>query len=664
MSIVNPVLPNTSADIARIAFSLFVYVADIDRNITPQEVRRFQVLLNDTKWVNNYDLEAGLRDLKERYSTFWSNYEDGIFPTDAQAIAETLDRVQRYVGEERTKQLKGALGRFLSLLDRGSFGVNLGQKNNPARVQAKNELATILLRGALSPVSDPVDAVPLAGSAGVTLPSFSVSAKSSPLQPALVQPLLPTPSTPIFNEAAERIGLKQGTPWPELSPPTPLPAQEQARYEQPEAMPAKQPHLRLDECTNWAGRTKVYCVSVVAETHDTKTYNFVGDRGTVFHYRPGQAMMLEVTVDGVTLRRTYTISSSPSRPYVISITVKKMPMGRMSNWLFEKMVPGTECTVSGPFGKFGCHDHSDEKLLLMAAGSGVTPLMSMLRWLADLALGREVIFIYNVSTPADIIFHQELLHLSTRLGNCMRLVIVPSATSVGVPWHGNTGRLSEMLIMSHVPDLAERETFVCGPPGYMASARSILLSLGLPNERYHTETFGSAKAQAPAVVVPPSQSAVLPVVSTGTPFRQASTAVVVPQRTPSMPKAASQPALSATKHDATPSLLLNGTKNYAASPSAMAPVANATKPHVIIENTGGRFSVAGDQTILDAAEEAGIHLDHSCRSGNCGTCKMYRVYGDVQMEPGHCLTSVEVDAGYVLTCVARPTGSANITLKA
>lgn len=613
----NPVLANTSAEVARIAFSLFVYVADIDRNISAQEVRRFQVLLNDTAWVDNIDLKAGLLDLKDRYSSFWANYEDGVFATDAKAIAEALERVQRYIGDERGKQLKIAFGRFLVLLDRGSFGVKLGQKDNPARIQAKKELATILLGG------KPPTLLPAPGEAHDVI-SVNASFSASPAPP----PLQACPDRALEAETVRSVPEPDMRPSPPPEISAPIVAEAAQHIDVPSAMSS---HPRPDEGKVWPGRIRLRCVSVVAETHDTKTYSFVGEPGTLFHYRPGQAITIEVPIQSRVLRRSYTISSSPSRPYLLSITVKKVAMGWMSNWLYDNMVPGVECMASGPFGKFSCLDHAAPKMLFLAAGSGVTPLMSMLRWLADMAHEVDVVFIYNVSTPADIIFHQELLHLATRFGHRLRLVIVPVSPAVGIPWQGSTGRLSDMLIRSNVPDLEDREVFVCGPAGYMAAAKALLLSAGLPEARYHQEAFGSAKAEAISVKAPSPP----PVPAATAPTKPMS--LTPPVAMPVIPVAATPVSKSASP-------------------------AIGDKPQVLVESTGHRFAVSAGQTILEAAEESGISLEHSCRAGNCGACKMRRVSGEVHMAGGHCLSEDEVNAGHILTCIAQPSGTGIVTL--
>lgn len=645
MSMMDPVVPNVSAEIARVSFSLFVHVADIEKSITAQEVRRFQVLLNDTSWLGNEDLKTGLTELKERYTSFWSNYEDGVFSTDIKSIAEALERVHRYVGDQRAKQLKAALGRFLLLLDRGSFGVKLGQKDNPQRAQAKNELAALLL-----------DKHPLA---------------------------LPAPDPHITREdesAAAAVLLKQ----PEIVPPAataivPPPPKMEAQPALPSgeltSAPSQliQAHKSPDQFKIWPGKTKLVCVSVTAETHDVKTYEFVCQPGTLFHYQPGQAITIEVPVQGTILRRTYTISSSPSRPYTLSITVKKVPMGWMSNWLFDNMRPGVECMASGPFGKFSCTNFPAQKLLFVAGGSGITPLMSMLRWIADLAYNVDVTFINNVSTPSDVIFQQELLHLSTRLGTRLRLSIIPAAPSPGIPWHGPTGRINDMLFKSHVPDLGQREVFVCGPPGYMAAVKSVLISLGLSSNRYHQEAFGTAG--------PASQSS--PSIPSGTASQGPGGTVISgkhPKAASPTPATTAQASLVVRSNDAQASPALTPITQIPTAVAAMAPPrltipvqqgqlkptpANAVatapthsaKPQVSIAGSGERFSVSAGQTILEAAEAAGVSLDYSCRAGSCGSCKLRKVSGEVEMDEHSCLSDGEIGAGYVLTCVGRALGA-------
>jgi len=641
MTMMNPIVPNTHVDISRLIFSMFVFVADKDKNITGQDIRNFHSLLNETEWMQSDDLRRSLLELKDRYSSFWASYEDGVFNIDSAFIDEEVKRLRQELGPDRANHLLRDLHRFLQRLEGGSSRSKSGA-GDQGRAQARSELIFLLDGGG--------------GRHTVGMEKSDLGSETA-LEHALAAEVLAA-AVPSWPAAC-------------LSP---------------------------SETGIWAaGKTKVRCVSVINETHDTKTYVFVAKTPTLFHYKPGQFLTLEVPVDGSVLRRSYTISSSPSRPYTLSITVKKVPMGWMSNWLFNHMVEGLECTAIGPAGKFTCVDHPAEKLLFLAAGSGITPTMSMLRWLADTSTKADIVFINNARTPNDIIFHQELLHLSARLGDRMRLAIVPSGVPAGTHWHGPVGHFSEGLLRLFAPDFAERETFVCGPPGYMGAAKALLMSLGLQANRYHYESFGgsgpapskparvaAAPAQAahpqPAATqpkVPPSAS---PVGSSRIPFptesMPAKTAIASTVSSRTAANSASSPQIVATVSMA--SLL---SKPVAAAVSAAPRAVSAFAPKmepmssqkagnaqdsksaatITVRGSGASFPAKPGQTILEAAEAAGLTLEHLCRSGVCGSCRMRKVSGLVKLDDCSLLSEAEIGEDHVLTCVSRPIGDITIS---
>ncbi|WP_052675522.1 2Fe-2S iron-sulfur cluster-binding protein [Agrobacterium arsenijevicii] len=597
---------SASIYIARIAFSMFVYVADVEKDITAQEVRRFQTLLKETAWSENPDLLEAFEELREKYSTFWSAYEDGRLAVTSASISEAMAHVSLLVGETRDKKLRKDLSRFLERLEGGIYGVKLLQGDQKAKAQARKELHRIV-----GHVPD--------------------NLRKPALQPELEQPEVTRPA--LVARAPEAKAPVQ-TPAP-----APLPTSAPT--------PAQAAGIRLWQ----AGKTRVRCVSIVQETHDTKTYNFVAEPQVLFHFKPGQFVTIEIDLNSQILRRSYTISSSPSRPYLLSITVKKVPMGWMSNWLFENMTEGMECTVSGPAGKFTCADHMAPKMLFLAAGSGITPCMSMLRWLADTPTTTDVVFINSVRTPADIIFHQELLYLSTRLGSRLRLAILPGAPSPGLPWNGPIGSLNADLLRGYAPDYLKREVFTCGPPGFMDFARSLLQKMDFPLRHYHQESFGpagpaAAVAQAaPAAPAPASPPAPPPPPKTAF---VASTAVASVEAPKPIPAAI------------TPRAILS-------PPASVAPPARTVAakggPNIEIKHSGERFAPEAGQTILEAAEANGVNLTHSCRAGVCGACKMRAVSGEVEMDGGHCLSNDDLADGLVLTCVGRARGEVVLSLQ-
>ncbi|SAL40966.1 ferredoxin oxidoreductase [Caballeronia peredens] len=233
------------------------------------------------------------------------------------------------------------------------------------------------------------------------------------------------------------------------------------------------------------------CCRVIDETHDVRTFQFRTDDGLPVRFEPGQFMTVSASARGRPVERCYTISSPPTRPYLLSITVKRVAGGVMSNWLHEDMRPGCRLQAYGPSGTFTPTVSSAPKLLYLSAGSGVTPLMSMTRASIDLGLDRDIAFVHSARTPADIVFQKEL-HRLAALSPRLRVFFVCEGTGDEPDWTGPTGRLNLRLLAERIPDYAERETFTCGPAGYMSAVKKLLDEGGCDPERYHQERFDIA----------------------------------------------------------------------------------------------------------------------------------------------------------------------------
>ncbi|NMG46121.1 2Fe-2S iron-sulfur cluster binding domain-containing protein [Aromatoleum toluvorans] len=240
----------------------------------------------------------------------------------------------------------------------------------------------------------------------------------------------------------------------------------------------------------WSGglQKRLICCRVADETHDVKTFVFSQDDNLPFRFEPGQFITISVEIEGQAHSRCYTISSPPTRPYTLSITVKRVPGGVVSNWLHANLRPGFVINAHGPAGVFTPSSHPAEKSLYLSAGSGVTPLMSMTRAGIDLGLNRDVVFIHSARTPADIIFRKEL---TTLVDQASRLRVIHVCEDVGdeVGWSGSVGRLGLDLLEREVPDFRDREVFVCGPAGYMQAVKDLLSKGGHDPSRYHQESF-------------------------------------------------------------------------------------------------------------------------------------------------------------------------------
>lgn len=223
-------------------------------------------------------------------------------------------------------------------------------------------------------------------------------------------------------------------------------------------------------------RLRARVVEVRPETADAVTLVLKPGRGWAGHV-PGQYVRVGVDVDGVRRWRAYSVTSPPDptrRPGRIAITVKAIDGGVVSNHLVRRARPGTVLQLDQATGDFVLPQPRPAKVLLVTAGSGITPVMGMLRH-HDLA---DAVLVHCAPTPADVIFGAELRALAA--AGKLRLI----------EWHTATaGFLTPAALLDAVPDLAERETWACGPTGLLDT-----LEARLPG-RLHTERF------RPAVVV-------------------------------------------------------------------------------------------------------------------------------------------------------------------
>ncbi|TDR76076.1 hypothetical protein DFP78_10365 [Photobacterium lutimaris] len=208
-------------------------------------------------------------------------------------------------------------------------------------------------------------------------------------------------------------------------------------------------------------------------------------------YQPGQHLPIQVEINGEYVARRYTLSSSPSRPGRFGISVKRVDDGRISNWLHDHFQVGDTLVAQQPDGSFHLGHHTD-KLLLLSAGSGVTPMISMLRYLADHDQVRDVIFYHQCRSQADIPYLEELTKLEKRFP---QLKVIISLTRPNKKWDGVSGRL-EASHLEKIDALTERQVFVCGPNRFMDDAKALLLNAGLDSAQYHQEAFGPVTRQS------------------------------------------------------------------------------------------------------------------------------------------------------------------------
>lgn len=340
------------------------------------------------------------------------------------------------------------------------------------------------------------------------------------------------------------------------------------------------------------------CCQVRSETHDVKSFFFRAPSGRAFVFEPGQFITLELEINGERINRCYTISSPPTRPHTISITVKRVPGGPVSNWLHDHLHAGMQVRVLGPAGEFTCARHPARKFLFLSAGSGITPLMSMSRAHHELGEDSDIVFVHSARTPDDIIFARELDLIAANQAH-FRTAFVCERVGARTNWPGITGFLTLPLLKLIAPDFLEREIFTCGPAPYMQAVRKLLDEGGFDRQHYHEESFsfetvGEAAAQLAEAHVADALKDAPPAVDTETRFK-----------------------------------------------------VSFTRSHREIECGSG-------QHVLDAAKQAGVRLPASCTQGMCGTCKVKLVSGEVAMKHAGGIRQREIDQGMVLLCCSKP----------
>ncbi len=223
-------------------------------------------------------------------------------------------------------------------------------------------------------------------------------------------------------------------------------------------------------------------VAVKVETPDTMTFALQPNAAWRGH-RAGQYTSIEVEIDGVRVRRCYSIASAPGqRP--ISITVKRVPGGRVSTWMHEELRPGAIVRLGPATGDFTLPASAPTRLLLLSGGSGITPVMSILRDLSARGAVNDLVFVHHARSRADVIFGPELETLAARHPGLRLIVCLDDDDDA--PRGFDEARLAAL-----VPDFAERSTFLCGPAPMMDRAEAFWAEQGA-SARLALERFVSA----------------------------------------------------------------------------------------------------------------------------------------------------------------------------
>ena len=346
---------------------------------------------------------------------------------------------------------------------------------------------------------------------------------------------------------------------------------------------------------NPQGPLDLHVVDVVEETGDARSLVFEVPPGLT--YRAGQFLTLAVPSEqtGV-VARCYSLSSAPHETGHLQVTVKRTVDGYASNWICDNVVPGTTMTVLPPSGIFTPAD-LDADLLLFAGGSGITPVMSIVKTALTHGSG-HVVLVYANRDESSVIFARELAELSEKYVD--RFVLVHWLESLqGLPTADRLRPVAEHF--------RSYDTFVCGPGPFMSGVVAMLKELGFPRERRHQEKFVSLG---------------------GNPFGDAAIAGAVDIGDPG-----------------------------AEEPDESEKPARDTPARVSGDLDGEEFAFDGwdpGTPLLDFLLSQGVAAPYSCREGNCSACACIVTDGEVRMRANDVLDDDDLADAVRLACQSLP----------
>ncbi len=239
----------------------------------------------------------------------------------------------------------------------------------------------------------------------------------------------------------------------------------------------------------WSGELTI--ARIFEETGDVKTFRLVSPDGgpLPFTHVAGQYLNLELAIDGRRVHRSYTIASSPARSGYCEISVKRTANGYASRYLHDSWREGQRVKVSAPAGKFVFAGGEAGRVVLIAGGIGVTPMMAVVRSLTDRGWRGEIYLLFAVRTVGDVVFRDELAYLEARFPSLHVCIVV--SRDPETMWEGARGHVTRELLTGFVPDLKRGPVLLCGPMPMMAAVRELLVGMGVPDADVIEEEFVS-----------------------------------------------------------------------------------------------------------------------------------------------------------------------------
>ncbi len=331
---------------------------------------------------------------------------------------------------------------------------------------------------------------------------------------------------------------------------------------------------------------------IIDETVDTKTFHFWQPIHDTVKYHAGQFLTVIPEIEGKKIRRSYSFSSSPKTDTAPAITVKRVKNGLVSNFLCDHLKVGDSLEVMDPMGNFAIEPEATRKrnYVFVGAGSGITPLFSMIKTILKAEPQATIELIYGSRSENQIIFKSALEELERNYADRLKILYIISQPSPS--WAGLKGRINQASIVYYLKqelgtDIINSHYYLCGPEEMMDQIKSSLAIFDVPNTQIHQELFISHSSEE---------------------------------------------------------------VNLAEEDGSL----KEQDIQLIYDGKTHQITVLPSQTILEAALEADLDIPYSCQAGMCTACMGQCTSGKVLMDEEDGLTQGEIDKGYILTCVAHP----------
>lgn len=331
---------------------------------------------------------------------------------------------------------------------------------------------------------------------------------------------------------------------------------------------------------------------VINETSDAITLVFENPANKL-NYKPGQFLTLVLTINGEKLRRSYSLCTSPYSDEFPAITIKRVLNGKASNFIPDNLKAGDTVEIMEPMGIFTFEPEMSKSrnIVLIGAGSGITPLMGIAKAVLYGEPNSNVYLLYGNRNEKSIIYSRKLQELKEKFGNRFHLHHVlsqPEGKDLVLTGRMNRSFIIKLLESFKDLSLSGAKFYICGPKGMMEEAEEALGILEIPADQVHRESFVSSVAEVPKGEVVAEQQ--------------------------------------------------NEEKEVT----------------VIYQGTEYKFKVMPEKTILQTALDLDIDLPYSCQSGMCTACMGKCTSGKVHLDDPDGLSQKEIDQGFVLTCVGHP----------